>query len=154
MSDPRPLYYDAYLAILREELVPAMGCTEPIAVAYAAAMARDVLGMRPESAEIRCSANIVKNVKGVTVPNTGGMKGIATAAIAGIVGGKAQAKLEVLQSVTSEDRAEIKKLLSAGFCKAVLAEGIEGLYIEAIVRSGDQSAEVIIADSHTGVARV
>ena len=75
------------------------------------------------------------------------MKGIATAAIAGIVGGKAQAKLEVLQSVTSEDRAEIKKLLSAGFCKAVLAEGIEGLYIEAIVRSGDQSAEVIIADS-------
>ncbi|MHB0896190.1 MAG: L-cysteine desulfidase family protein [Spirochaetales bacterium] len=154
MSDPRPNYYDAYLAILREELVPAMGCTEPIAVAYAAAMARDVLGMRPESAEIRCSANIVKNVKGVTVPNTGGMKGIATAAIAGIVGGKAQAKLEVLQSVTAEDRIEIKKLLSAGFCKAALAEGIEGLYIEAIVRAGDQSAEVVIADSHTGVVRI
>ena len=154
MSDPRPNYYNAYVAILREELVPAMGCTEPIAVAYAAAMARDVLGTRPESAEIRCSANIVKNVKGVTVPNTGGMKGIATAAIAGIVGGKAQAKLEVLQSVTEKDRVEIKRLLSAGFCKASLAEGIEGLYIEAIVRSGDQSAEVVIADSHTGVARV
>ena len=154
MSDPRPLYYDAYLAILREELVPAMGCTEPIAVAYAAAMARDILGARPESAEIRCSANIVKNVKGVTVPNTGGMKGIATAAIAGIVGGNAQAKLEVLQSVTEKDRAEIKRLLSTGFCKALLAEGIEGLYIEAIVRSGDQSAEVVIADSHTGVVRI
>jgi len=154
MSNPRPLYYDAYLAILREELVPAMGCTEPIAVAYAAAMARDALGTRPESAEIRCSANIVKNVKGVTVPNTGGMKGIATAAIAGIVGGNAKAKLEVLQSVTEKDRAEIKRLLSAGFCKAALAEGIEGLYIEAIVRSGDQSAEVVIADSHTGVARI
>jgi len=82
------------------------------------------------------------------------MKGIATAAIAGIVGGNAKAKLEVLQSVTEKDRAEIKRLLSAGFCKAALAEGIEGLYIEAIVRSGDQSAEVVIADSHTGVARI
>lgn len=154
MSDLVPIFHDAYLAILREELVPAMGCTEPIAVAYAAAMARDVLGLRPESAEIRCSANIVKNVKGVTVPNTGGMRGIATAAIAGIVGGNAKAKLEVLQSVTREDCVEIKRLLASGFCKAVLAEGIDGLYIEAIVRSGDQSAEVTIKDSHTGVARI
>lgn len=154
MSVTRPRYYDAYLAILREELVPAMGCTEPIAVAYAAALARDTLGISPDSAEIRCSANIVKNVKGVTVPNTGGMKGIAAAAIAGIVGGDAKAKLEVLQSVTNEDRVEIRKLLAAGFCKAGLAEGIEGLYIEALVSSRDQSAEVLILDSHTGVARI
>jgi len=154
MSASRPIFHDAYLAILRGELVPAMGCTEPIAVALAAAMARDTLGMRPESAEIRCSANIVKNVKGVTVPNTGGMRGIATAAIAGIVGGNAKSSLEVLQSVTTEHRAEIKRLLAAGFCKAVLAEGIEGLYIEAIVRSGNQSAEVTIRDSHTGVSLI
>ncbi|MFA6008012.1 MAG: L-serine ammonia-lyase, iron-sulfur-dependent, subunit alpha [Candidatus Shapirobacteria bacterium] len=154
MTKPRPLFYDAYLAILREELVPAMGCTEPIAVAFAATTARDILGMRPESAEIRCSANIVKNVKGVTVPNTGGMRGIMAAATAGIVGGNAQAKLEVLKSVTSEDLVEVKRLLAAGFCKATLAEGLEGLYIEAIVRAGVQSAEVIIKDSHTGVSRI
>jgi len=154
MSDATPVFHDAYLAILRAELVPAMGCTEPIAVALAAAMARDVLGARPESAGIRCSANIVKNVKGVTVPNTGGMRGIAVAAIAGIVGGNAKSSLEVLQSVTEEDRAEIKRLLAAGFCKATLAEGIEGLYIEAIVRSGDRSAEVTIRDCHTGVSLI
>lgn len=154
MTETRPLFYDAYLAILREELVPAMGCTEPIAVAFAAATARDILGLRPESAEIRCSANIVKNVKGVTVPNTGGMRGIRAAATAGIVGGNAQAKLEVLKSVTNEDLVEVKRLLAAGFCKATLAEGLEGLYIEAIARAGGQSAEVVIKDSHTGVSRI
>ena len=154
MSDSLPIFHDAFLAILRDELVPAMGCTEPIAVALAAAMARDVLGMIPESAEIRCSANIVKNVKSVTVPNTGGMKGITAAATAGIVGGRAEAKLEVLQSVTKEDWPEIKRLLAAGFCVAVLAEGIEGLYIEAIVRAGGQSAEVTIRNSHTGITSI
>jgi len=154
MNETRPLFYDGYLAILREELVPAMGCTEPIAVAFAAATARDILGLRPESAEIRCSANIVKNVKGVTVPNTGGMRGIRAAATAGIVGGNAQAKLEVLKSVTNEDLVEVKRLLAAGFCKATLAEGLEGLYIEAFARAGGQSAEVVIKDSHTGVSRI
>lgn len=154
MKAPRPAYYDAFLAILREELVPAMGCTEPIAVAYAAATARDILGVRPDSAEIRCSANIVKNVKGVTVPNTGGMRGIGAAATIGIVGGDAQAKLEVLEGVTDEDRAEAKRLLDAGFCKATLAEGIEGLYIEAIVRAGGESAEVVVRDSHTGISSI
>ncbi|PKL75096.1 MAG: hypothetical protein CVV27_17155, partial [Candidatus Melainabacteria bacterium HGW-Melainabacteria-1] len=154
MTNNRPLYYDAYCTILREELVPAMGCTEPIAVAFAAATARDILGMKPQSAEIRCSANIVKNVKSVTVPNTGGMRGITAAATAGIVGGNAGAKLEVLESVTDDDLVEVKRLLSAGFCKATLAEGHEGLYIEAIVRAGDQSAEVIIKDNHTGVSRI
>lgn len=154
MTKNRPPYYDAFSTILREELVPAMGCTEPIAVAFAAATARDILGMHPESAEIHCSANIVKNVKGVTVPNTGGMRGIRAAATAGIVGGNAQAKLEVLKSVTDSDLVEVKRLLSAGFCKTSLAVGHEGLYIEAILRSGGQSAEVVIKDSHTGVASV
>lgn len=154
MIEKRPLYYDAYCTILREELVPAMGCTEPIAVAFAAATARETLGIHPESAEIRCSANIVKNVKSVTVPNTGGMRGITAAATAGIVGGNAGAKLEVLESVTEEDLVEVKRLLSAGFCKATLAEGHEGLYIEAIVRAGDQSVEVVIEDNHTGIRRI
>lgn len=75
----------AYIAILREELVPAMGCTEPIAVAFAAAKARETLGTMPDAIEVFCSANIVKNVKGVTVPNTGGLRGIDAAAIAGTI---------------------------------------------------------------------
>ena len=73
--------YQTYLAILKSELVPALGCTEPIAVAYAAAKAAEVLGTRPERAELWCSGNIVKNVKGVVVPKTGGLKGIDAAAI-------------------------------------------------------------------------
>lgn len=154
MATERPPYYDSYLSILRDELVPAMGCTEPIAVAYAAALARETLGLRPDRARINCSANIVKNVKSVTVPNTGGLHGIAAAAIAGIVGGTASAKLEVLESVTERDRAEIRRLLAEGFCDASLAEGIEGLYIEAIVSAGDQRAEVVIRGTHTGVARI
>lgn len=154
MATERPQYYDVYISLLREELVPAMGCTEPIAVAYAAALARETLGARPEHAQINCSANIVKNVKSVTVPNTGGLHGIAAAAIAGIVGGTAGAKLEVLESVTEENRAEIRQLLAQEFCTASLAESIEGLYIEAIVTAGEQSAEVVISDTHTGVARI
>ena len=154
MADHCKLVHDAYLEILRAELVPAMGCTEPIAVAYAAAMARKVLGARPESAEIRCSANIVKNVKGVVVPNTGGLRGISAAAVAGIVGGDVERKLEVLQSVTDADRAEAKRLIDAGFCKAALAEGEEGLFVEAIVRAGNESASVVIRDAHTNVVKI
>jgi len=154
MATPRPQYYDVYLALLREELLPAMGCTEPIAVAYASALARETLGVRPEHTRINCSANIIKNVKSVKVPNTGGLQGIAAAATAGIVGGTASAKLEVLESVNEENRAEIRKLLAENFCEASLAEGIEGLYIEAIVSAGEQRAEVIISETHTGVARI
>jgi len=154
MADHCTLIHDTYLGILRTELVPAMGCTEPIAVAYAAAMARKVLGSRPESAEIRCSANIVKNVKGVVVPNTGGLRGISAAAVAGIVGGDVERRLEVLQSVTDADRAEAKRLIGAGFCKAVLAEGEEGLYVEAIVRAGSESASVVIRDAHTNIVKI
>lgn len=88
--------YDAYVAILEEELVCAMGCTEPIAVAYCAALARQTLGAPPERVEVAASANIIKNVKSVVVPNTGGARGIEAAAAAGVVAGNADAKLEVL----------------------------------------------------------
>jgi L-cysteine desulfidase len=145
---------NAYIAILKEELVPAMGCTEPIAVAFAAAKARETLGSMPDRACIRCSANIVKNVKGVTVPNTGGLKGIDVAAIAGIVSGKAGAKLEVLASLTEEDIAEVRRLRDVGFCAQELAEGIEGLYIDAQVWAGGQSARVVLEHSHTGITRI
>ena len=94
--------YREYVAILKEELQPAMGCTEPIAVAYCAALARRTLGALPETVEVLASANIIKNVKSVIVPNTNGQRGIAAAAAAGIVSGNADAQLQVLASLTPE----------------------------------------------------
>lgn len=146
--------YSNYLAILKSELVPALGCTEPIAVAYAAAKARVALGAMPERAELRCSGNIIKNVKGVTVPNTGGLKGVAAAAVAGVVGGDAEKGLEVLAGMGPAEIEETGRLLAAGFCSVRLAEGVEGLFIEARVFAGKDSAEVVIEGTHTNVSRV
>ena len=101
--------YQAYVQILKEELVPAMGCTEPIAIAYAAAKAREVLGALPERVEIGVSDNIIKNVKSVVVPNTNGMRGIEAAAVAGIVGGNAEKQLEVIASVTEREKEDRKR---------------------------------------------
>ena len=92
--------YQAYVKILEEELVPAMGCTEPIAIAYAGAVARKTLGNLPEQLDIKVSGNIIKNVKSVIVPNTGGMRGIAAALCAGVIAGDAEALLEVIARVT------------------------------------------------------
>lgn len=102
--------YNNYVKILKNELVPALGCTEPIAIAYAAAKAREVLGEFPDHVEMRCSGNIIKNVKGVTVPNSDGQRGIDVAAILGIVGGDASRELEVLESVKPEDSGEDKRI--------------------------------------------
>lgn len=103
--------YQTYVNILKEELVPAMGCTEPISLAYAAALARETLGALPSRVEITVSGNILKNVKGVVVPNTGGMKGVESAAAAGIVAGNANAKLEVLSAVDEVARQAISDYL-------------------------------------------
>lgn len=146
--------YQTYLDILKTELIPALGCTEPIAVAYAAAYAAAVLKTRPERAEAWCSGNIVKNVKGVVVPNTGGLKGIDAAAIAGIVGGDAKAGMQVLETVTAGQHAEIRELLAAGFCRTHLIVGDETLHIIVKVFAGDASAEVSIKGSHTNICRV
>ncbi|MCE5255505.1 MAG: L-serine ammonia-lyase, iron-sulfur-dependent, subunit alpha [Spirochaetaceae bacterium] len=146
--------YSAFLSILRDELVPATGCTEPIAVAYAAAKAREVLGQMPEHIDVACSANIIKNVKGVTVPKTGGLRGIGAAATAGTVGGVADAKLEVLQSLTEEDIAQTKQLLAGSFCSTSLVEGVEGVYIEVLAKAGNSRARVVIEKTHTGIVRI
>ena len=103
--------YEEYIAILKEELVPALGCTEPIAIAYAAAKAREILGKLPEEIVVSCSGNIIKNVKAVIVPTTGDLKGIETSAILGAVGGNAEKKLEVLVDVTDEDLKITRELL-------------------------------------------
>lgn len=152
--------YHAYCAILHEELVPAMGCTEPVAIAYVAAYAREVLGQMPERLKLRVSANIVKNARGVTVPNTGGLRGIEAAAVAGAVGGDAARKLEVLQALNPEHIADVIELLGQGMCEVELAEGIEGLYIEVEAlgkNRGDPSApssRVVVEHTHTGITRV
>ena len=95
--------YRTYVQILKDELVPAMGCTEPIAIAYAGAVARKTLGALPERVEVAVSRNIIKNVKSVVVPHTGGLRGIEAAAAAGIVAGDAAKELEVISHVEQED---------------------------------------------------
>lgn len=146
--------YNAYLHILQSELVVAMGCTEPIAIAYAAAKAREVLGGMPEHCTIRCSGNIIKNVMGVTVPNSGGEKGIAVAATLGIVGGDASRVLEVLNSVTEEHRRAARVLLQNGFCDCEHVESVENLYITIRVTREGQYVELEIQGSHSNITRI
>ena len=100
--------YQEYVAILKRELIPAMGCTEPIAVAYCAAKARSLLGSLPVRTELLVSGNIIKNVKSVIVPNTDGARGLEAAAGIGIVAGKEELELEVLSKVTAEDKSVFK----------------------------------------------
>lgn len=148
------ILYQNYVKILNNELVPALGCTEPIAIAYAAAKARAVLGEFPDSAQMCCSGNIIKNVMGVTVPNSGGLRGIDVAATLGIVGGDAERELEVLENITKEDIETTKKLVAEGFCQCTLQEDVENLYIVAKVVKGDHYVEVTIINRHTLITRI
>ena len=121
--------YDSFVHILEKELMPALGCTEPIALAYASAKAREILGKMPEKIVVTCSGNIIKNVKGVVVPATGGLKGIQAAALVGAVGGDASRELEVLCTVTDEDRKKVKELLDQGICQVKLSDSKAKLHI-------------------------
>ncbi|MBQ4071431.1 MAG: serine dehydratase subunit alpha family protein [Clostridia bacterium] len=149
-----PEKYEYYVRLLREELVPAMGCTEPIAIAYAAAVAREALGQSPISAEIAVSGNIIKNAKSVVVPHTGGMRGIEAALIAGFVGGRHDAFLEVLSSVTEEHILLMQKVREALPVRVTLADTDEQFYIHVTLMRADDKAEVIIEGRHTNVVRV
>ena len=140
--------------ILKKELVAAMGCTEPIAIAFAAAKCREVLGKQPEKCQVRCSGNIVKNVMGVTVPNSGGLKGIDVAATLGILGGDAGRDLEVLQSVTEEHIEQAKLLLKKGFCSCALEQGVENLYILIRLTAGEEEAVVEIRNYHKNITHI
>ncbi|MEF2734740.1 MAG: L-serine ammonia-lyase, iron-sulfur-dependent, subunit alpha [Blautia sp.] len=154
MDTKKKNLYDAYTAILKEELVPAMGCTEPIAIAYAAAVARETLGMLPDTVRISASGNIIKNVKSVVVPNTGGLRGIAAAAGAGIIAGKAEKKLEVLAEITREEIQELNAYLdTASFSVTGSQSGcVFDIYIE--VHKGEHSAEVQIQGHHTNIVKI
>ena len=146
--------YDAYVAILEEELVCAMGCTEPIAVAYCAALARQTLGTLPERVDVAASANIIKNVKSVVVPNTGGARGIEAAAAAGVVAGDADAKLEVLAGVTDEQIAEMRDFLATHEVTVAPSERPWIFDIQVRVEAAGRTAFCEIAGAHTNVIRV
>ena len=146
--------YDTYTLILKKELVSALGCTEPIAIAFAGAKVREVLGSMPSSIVVKSSGNIIKNVKGVTVPNSGGLKGIDVAAALGVVAGDASRNLEVLESVKKEDIEKAKKLLSEGFCTCELIEGEENLQIIIEAFKDNESALVEIKSSHTHISKI
>jgi len=146
--------YDSYVNILNHELIVALGCTEPIAIAYAGAKARAVLGKMPDRCTVRCSGNIIKNVKGVVVPQSSGKRGIDVAATLGIVGGDADRVLDVLAGVQPEDVAAMDRLLEQGFCKCELQEGVANLYIALTVYAGEEYALVEISDYHTNITRI
>ncbi|WP_281714041.1 serine dehydratase subunit alpha family protein [Allobaculum stercoricanis] len=146
--------YQAYCQILKEELIPAMGCTEPIAIAYAAAKAREVLGKEPDSVKIGVSYNIIKNVKSVIVPNTGGMKGIQSAAAAGIVAGQADKALEVISQVSAKQKQDITEFLNR---MEICVEPIDqGMIFDIVIRLGygAESAVVRIAQYHTNIVYI
>lgn len=146
--------YGQYVQILREELVPAMGCTEPIAIAYCAAKARSVLGMMPEKVIVAASGNIIKNVKSVIVPHTGGLRGIDAAAAAGIAAGREDALLEVLSDVTPEQVKAIHACLHETDITVDFADTGHVLDISVTVCAGEESACVQIQDAHTNIVLI
>ena len=143
--------YNQYLQILREELVPAMGCTEPIAIAYAAALARQALGRMPERVAVKASANIIKNVKSVVVPHTGELRGIAAAVSAGIVAGRAEDQLQVLSCVTQEEIGKIASFLKEREITVEPSDAPYVLDIQIRVYAKEDCAFCQIAGHHTNV---
>ena len=146
------LFYSKYIQILHEELQPAMGCTEPIALAYAAAKARDVLGALPDRLIVEVSGNIIKNVKSVVIPHTGGLRGIAAAVAAGVVGGDPGGELEVLSKVTNEEIKLTEKYLSETPIKVSYADTPHIFDIQITAFKGEESSFVRIVDYHTNIS--
>lgn len=143
-----------FLGILEEELIPAMGCTEPIALAYASAKAREILGKAPEKMTARCSGNIIKNVRCVRIPNSGGMTGIEAACALGALCGDVSRGMEVLEAVTAEGLEEVVEFLKNGGCEVEYLESPHPLHFIITLISGEDSAEVEVRHSHTNIVRI
>ncbi|MGR7951722.1 L-cysteine desulfidase family protein [Finegoldia sp. P2-F-LR] len=144
-----------YTDLLKSELIMALGCTEPISIALAAAKAREVLGSIPTKIEVMCSGNIIKNVKGVTVPNTNGMKGVEAATAIGTVAGDSCLGLEVLSKVTEDDIKVAKDLLEKDIITVSLKEGVENLDIEIVAEDDKKNTvDVEIKNKHTNIVKV
>ncbi|WP_138159897.1 serine dehydratase subunit alpha family protein [Peptoniphilus catoniae] len=140
-----------YKEFLRAELIPAFGCTEPIALAYAAAKAKEVLGEEPDGIVANLSGNMIKNANSVKVPGTEGRKGIEISLVAGAFLGDADKKLEVLANIDKSRLEECDKLIEKGICKVNHVPGIESLYIDVNLTKGDQSSRVVIEHDHTNI---
>ena len=146
--------YQDCINVLKEELIPAMGCTEPIAIAYAGAIAREHLGCLPERVEIEVSGNIIKNVKSVIVPNTGGLRGIEVAAAAGIVAGDAAKELKVISEVSTEAVAVIHKFLESTPITVNFSDSKKIFDIMITVYGNGHSAYVRICEFHTNIVEI
>ncbi len=150
-SDPK---YTQFVSILSEELIPAMGCTEPISIAYAASKAREALGTFPEKMTIEVSGNIIKNVKSVVVPHTGGLRGIKAAAAAGVVAGDETAELEVISHVTEEQIDAIGRFLDNTEIGIVHVDRGHVFEIGVKACAGRDSSYVRIVDYHTNIVEI
>lgn len=146
--------HNSYLDILIEELIPAQGCTEPIAIAYAAAKAREVLGCLPDRILVKCSGNLIKNAKSVVVPNTGGLKGIEAGALAGIIGGNPSKGMQVLADIGGNDILKISGLMGTGYCRVEMIRSLANLHIVVQVFKNAESASVEIVHCHTNISRI
>lgn len=149
--DTKDLRYTTYVQILKEELVPAMGCTEPIALGYGAAKAREVLGGLPDKVEVNVSYNIIKNVKSVVVPNTDGLKGIEAAVAAGIVAGDASKLLEVISVVSNDKKSEIRDFMNHVPITVKAIDGELTFDIVLILFKGNEYVKLRIAQYHTNI---
>ncbi len=149
-----PVMKNNFLEIIKEELVPAMGCTEPIALAYAAARGREILGCEPETIKALCSGNMIKNVRCVTIPNSGGMTGIETACALGALAGNADARMEVLEAVTEEGRQKTKAMVESGKCTVEYLDSDIALHFIIILSAGDHEVEVEVRYSHLNIVRI
>lgn len=143
----------SFIKVLKEEVVPALGCTEPTAIAYAAAKARETLGEFPDMVEIILSGNVLKNAMSVGIPGTG-MKGVDIATAVGIVAGDSNKKLEVLEDIPFEKIQEAKELLSTNFIRRSLTTEPNKLYIKVVASKGNNSASVEIKDFHTAITEI
>ena len=145
------ILYQQYISILKEELRPAMGCTEPIALAYAGALARRLLGAEPEKVLVAVSGNIIKNVKSVVVPNTGGLRGIAAAVCAGIVAGDPKRELQVISEVSLEQQTRLRQFMDTVSCTITPSNSSLVFDIDITVSLGEDSARVRIVNHHTNL---
>lgn len=140
--------------MLEREVLPAFGCTEPIALAFAAAKAAEVLGAFPNSLHADCSGNIIKNAKSVTIPNAGGRTGFYYSLILGAIVGDASKELEVLEGLTVDDVKRADELFNSNFCTVSLAEGVANLYIAVTAKTADHEVKVTVQQKHTNITHI
>ena len=146
--------HERCLRILREELIGAMGCTEPISLAFAGAKAREVLGTMPDHVVAHCSGNMIKNVRCVTIPNSGNMMGIEAAVALGIAGGNAAAGMEVLRDIEQSHRRQMHQMLQEHRCEVKFLESDIPLHVLLELKKGDERVELEIQNAHTNVVRI